>query len=100
MSGGSYDYAFEKLNDFIHALESRREQTLKRQLFADHLKKVSNAMKAIEWVDSSDCGPGHDDEWIDKCLGYSKPDEEIITQAWAYRKILAVVEELSGVKDK
>ncbi len=97
MSGGSYDYAYSKLNEFIEQFE-KNSDTPKRALFLDHLKCVSNAMKAIEWVDSSDTLPGDEDSWIDKCLGHSEPDEErLIAQAWAYRKILAVVKKLEGV---
>lgn len=78
MSGGSYDYAFQKINDFAEALEGERqiddcrpwpddidaENRALRKAFAAHLRLVSDAMKAIEWVDSSDCSPPHEMEAI------------------------------------
>lgn len=74
MSGGSYYYAFQNINDFVDALEGERqiddcrpwpddidaENRALRKAFAAHLRKVSDAMKAIEWVDSSDCSPPHE----------------------------------------
>ena len=78
MSGGSYDYVFEKINDFADALESGKcfqgretgcENNLDRLGFAAHLRKVSDAMKAIEWVDSGDCSHPHDTEAIHAVTG-------------------------------
>lgn len=74
MSGGSYHYAFEKVNDFADALDDERqieddrpwpddidaENRALRKAFAAHLRLVAEAMKAIEWVDSSDCSPPHE----------------------------------------
>jgi hypothetical protein len=78
MSGGSYNYAFERVNDFIELLESGRdidgretgcENSLDRLGFAAHLRKVSDAMKAIEWVDSGDCSHPHDTNAIHAVTG-------------------------------
>lgn len=68
MSGGSYEYAYEKVERFAEALERGKrfddvdtgEATcLARLGFAAHLRKVAAAMKAIEWEDSYDCSPPH-----------------------------------------
>lgn len=69
MSGGAYDYAFEKVLYFAEALENSERldgQALPqpnghdRIGFAAHLRKVAAAMRAIEWVDSGDSSPPED----------------------------------------
>lgn len=80
MSGGSYDYAYRRVEEFADALEngvtgdgmSRPTgfaNSLDRLGFAAHLRKVANAMKAIEWVDSGDCSPPHDTHAIHAVTG-------------------------------
>jgi hypothetical protein len=68
MSGGSYEYAYEKVERFAEALERGERfdgvttdapNCLVRLGFAAHLRKVAAAMKAIEWEDSYDCSPPH-----------------------------------------
>jgi hypothetical protein len=68
MSGGSYDYTYEKVERFAEALERGERfdgvttdapNCLARLGFAAHLRKVAEAMKAIEWEDSYDCSPPH-----------------------------------------
>lgn len=66
MSGGSYDYAYSKLNDFADSLQLT---TPLRKAFKTHLLKVSNACHDIEWVDSCDWSPGDEDEAIRATLG-------------------------------
>ena len=64
MSGGSYNYLFEQVEQM--AVQMRKNnQDLKskqvfelRQAFASHLSDVAYAMKQVEWVDSCDCGEG------------------------------------------
>lgn len=57
MSGGSYEYAFGRVNDMANNLHNQREDPLRRA-FANHLRLVATAMHACEWVDSGDRGPG------------------------------------------
>lgn len=68
MSGGSYEYAYERVERFAEALEqgvnfdgepTSEATCLVRLGFAAHLRKVAVAMKAIEWEDSYDCSPPH-----------------------------------------
>jgi hypothetical protein len=66
MSGGRYDYAYEKINDLADAI---RPDTALRKAFKEHLRKVSDACQAIEWVDSGDSSWPHDDDAIRKALG-------------------------------
>jgi len=65
MSGGSYDYAYTRVWDFAESLRLNGEHLSPearkaREDFKVLLAKVAEAMRAIEWVDSSDFGP--DDE--------------------------------------
>ena len=69
MSGGSYDYAYSTVERFAEALEEGKtfggyatcegNTCIVRLCFAAHLRKVAEAMKAIEWEDSADCSPPH-----------------------------------------
>lgn len=67
MSGGSYDYAYSKVDDMADSLLSDKNPL--RRAFAKHLKLVAAAMHDIEWVDSADYGTGDDVEAIEKALG-------------------------------
>jgi len=64
MSGGSMDYLFGRVeNDSNFELN-----TPLRKAFKEHLAKVAKALHDIEWVDSSDCAPGDEEEAIKACL--------------------------------
>lgn len=76
MSGGHYDYASFKLNDFIESLEVSPENPIGvgyeaspelRERFREHLKLVQKAMRAIEWNDSGD-GDRDEVKLIEACL--------------------------------
>lgn len=69
MSGGSYDYAYHRIEELADAIlehmrdpdcEHSSEARALRAQFADHLRLVAAAAHAIEWVDSGDYSP--DDE--------------------------------------
>jgi hypothetical protein len=66
MSGGSYDYAYEKINELAGRIQLKSNL---RRAFSEHLYKVAEACKAIEWVDSFDASSPHDDDAIRKVLG-------------------------------
>ena len=70
MSGGSYDYAYGKIEDLAGEI---MPTTPLRKAFKTHLRKVAKACHDIEWVDSCDCGPGDEDEAIRACLGKDGP---------------------------
>jgi len=73
MSGGSYNYACHKVDYFIEDVRTKDANPdieKMRKDFVEHLKNISDAMKAIEWVDSGDRGPGDEIEPIKKCLPY------------------------------
>lgn len=88
MSGGSYDYAYSKVQDMAHALRGQSTNPL-RAAFAEHLHKVAKAMHAIEWVDSCDYGKGEDDEHIRACLAPGAELEQAIKVAEQAQRTLA-----------
>lgn len=63
MSGGSMDYLYQKL-DWV----GFNTDTPERAAFRKHLALVAKALHDIEWVDSSDYGPGDESEAIRACL--------------------------------
>ncbi len=65
MSGGSMDYFYSRVEDVAGSI---RLTTPLRRAFRSHLCLVAQALHDIEWVDSSDYGPGDEDAAIDKCL--------------------------------
>lgn len=67
MSGGAYNYAYSRIEDFAYELE-RRANTPARKAFLRLLHKVSAAAKAIEWNDSGD-GACDESELICAALG-------------------------------
>jgi hypothetical protein len=67
MSGGSYDYAYSKVQDMAERLAESKDPL--RRAFADHLKLVADAMQNIEWVDSGDYISGDEIDPIKKVLG-------------------------------
>lgn len=66
MSGGSWDYLYQKL--FDAGLRLKKEPDQLRQKLGNHLLVVGEAMEAIEWVDSMDWGPGDEIPAIKKAL--------------------------------
>jgi hypothetical protein len=66
MSGGSYNYAYSKIEDLADEIIPT---TQLRKAFKTHLKKVAKACHDIEWVDSCDYGTGDENEAILACLG-------------------------------
>lgn len=67
MSGGSYDYAYNKAEDMADSLCSKTNSPLRRA-FGRHLNLVAKAMHDIEWVDSGDYGTGDENDAIAKVL--------------------------------
>jgi hypothetical protein len=72
MSGGSYNYAFGKIEDLADEI---RPTTPLRKAFKTHLRKVAKACHDIEWVDSDSCDyeRGDEDAAIRDCLGKDGP---------------------------
>lgn len=85
MSGGSMNYLYSK----IEYDATFQQNTPERRAFAKHLVKVAKALHDIEWVDSSDYGPGDDAEAIRACLGNELILEALIEQAKEATALLA-----------
>jgi hypothetical protein len=64
MSGGSMNYLYSKL-EYDATFETN---TVERKAFKKHLALVARALHDIEWVDSSDYGPGDEVAAIRACL--------------------------------
>ena len=104
MSGGSYDYAYCRVNDMAHTILARLDAppepgepepgqwylhdqrrwvdfqdpeavavrtkiAVFRRAFATHLLLVSDAMRAVEWVDSGDSSEGAEVAAIEAVVG-------------------------------
>ena len=77
MSGGSYNYAYQGVEVFVAELRGRYSDPMRRTL-AEHLVKVAAAMRAVEWVDSGDFGPGDEHGPILACVF---PNREMVADA-------------------
>ena len=94
MSGGSWDYAYCKLTEPIEKLT--RERSALRRAFGKHLQLVSDALYAIEWVDSGDYADGDDIPKIKECLSKSDELRELLIDA---KEIKEQLEELMAGRE-
>jgi hypothetical protein len=60
MSGGSYNYAYERVLSVADELRTRHSDKTHVLAFADKLDSIAEVMRKIEWADSSDT------EWDDR----------------------------------
>lgn len=67
MSGGSWDYFYEKVEEVASRLQGETDPV--RRAFGTHLKKCAKALHDIEWVDSCDMGKGDEVKAIKAALG-------------------------------
>lgn len=91
MSGGSWDYAYRDVAELADRLLADRDPL--RHAFGFHLAKVSEALRAIEWVDSADLGAGDEADAIRACLA---PDAEVRALEADLRAIMARAAQLLG----
>ena len=87
MSGGSYDYLYGRVRDMAGEIRDQHTNPLRRA-FAEHLRLVADAMHDIEWVDSSDYGPGDEDAAIRKVLSGGAELEAAIKMAEQAREMI------------
>lgn len=84
MSGGSMNYVYSKVETAASDIRCNDHKTLLRLKFAELLDVVAQALHDIEWVDSSDYGPGDENEAIRRVYEIAKQteiepsDEEVI----------------------
>lgn len=60
MSGGSYEYAYRHVREMAESLRGKEINPL-RKAFSEHLERVAEAMRVVEWVDSCDYVRGDED---------------------------------------
>lgn len=103
MSGGSYDYAYQKIErmadelDSVGGCPSCCAPPELRERFREHLRLVARACRAIEWNDSSD---GDDDELalILECLGGHQVRTSSGTIGYALPAVSVAFSELGKAK--
>lgn len=98
MSGGSYDYAFHKIEDMADSLRLRDDP--RRIAFQKLLHLVGLACHDIEWVDSCDYGQDGDHEAIDKVFAFLKADPATIAKAHAFDEFKAKISKFLDVAPK
>jgi 2-hydroxychromene-2-carboxylate isomerase len=82
MSGGSWDYLYERMEDAAGRLLSSDDND--RRAFGRLMRKCAKAMHDIEWVDSCDYGEGDELVAIRAALGANAPSlaiHEAVTRA-------------------
>lgn len=84
MSGGCYDYFSLRIDEFIDRLENDTKQ---RKSFKKLLQLISEAVHAIEWVDSGDYSPGDENKALDKVFNFLKGDKETRFKADCFDEI-------------
>ena len=96
MSGGTYDYAYRYLENFVPILEGGcyAAPPAMRRAFIEHCAKVATIMKAIEWNDSGD-GDNREETLIRELL--SPGQLNIVARAELREVALAVLEALKEV---
>lgn len=63
MSGGELDYPHHRVEDVADLIVEHGTRPI-HQAFANHLRKVANALHDLEWVWSGDYNPGDEDAAI------------------------------------
>ena len=92
MSGGSWDYFYSRCKDVAEELSG--ESCPLRRAFGAHMLIVSEAMHAIEWVDSGDKGSGEEMDLIRKALGDDSKSKEIEVLLSDGRDVIDALEKL------
>lgn len=65
MSGGSMDYAYLKVYEAAERIDAKTDD---RARLREHLRKVAEALRCIEWTDSGDGNFQDENEAIRKCF--------------------------------
>ncbi len=68
MSGGHYNYAYQRIRDLAQELRLDGENRVLRVAFRDLLLRVADAEEAVEWEDSGD-GDDRERELLEAVLG-------------------------------
>lgn len=92
MSGGSYNYAFLKIDDLANEIRTNNDP--KRIAFVDLLKKVSDAAHAIEWEDSGDTGKEGTDKAINTVFKSLIGDPNLLYRVKAFNEFKKIIDKL------
>ena len=72
MSGGAYDYAFGKVTEVAEQISEKGDCHAApphlRRAFKEHLRKIADVLRAIEWNDSGD-GDQDEEDLLREILG-------------------------------
>ena len=93
MSGGSLDYAYQKVNELAVLLKQKHFTPLQRA-FGEHLTKVSQALHDIEFVLSGDYKDGADEKAIKEVLGPESNNKALEILMHDVKQVIAEVEKL------
>ena len=80
MSGGSLNYAYQRVEEVADEVASRAE-TPEHRAFAAHLRKVAKALHDLEWVWSYDYGAGKELNALMACVTTSDVLVEAVERA-------------------
>ena len=80
MSGGSYNYFYSQLDNFIYEF-SKNASSPERKAFLSHLILIKEAIHDIEWVDSGDSSPSQENKAIMKCISNQDILKSLIEEA-------------------
>lgn len=87
MSGGTYSYAYYRLEEFADEMASEGNCSAAspqlREAFRTHLRMVAEAMRAIEWNDSHD-GDDREAGLLEACLKAS----EVVSEMERYLPVI------------
>ena len=92
MSGGSWDYCYQKIDEMADRMQNEKEPY--RRAFGQHLRDVAKAMHDVEWVDSCDSSPGDDRAAIEKVMGKNAKALELEIVKEDARKLIKQLEAL------
>ena len=91
LSGGSWDYAYSRVEDVAGRL--LLDRSVKRRALGRHLQDVAAALRAIEWHDSGDTSGVDEPAAIMCCIGPQQELAALRDEVTALRAALDEIEE-------
>ena len=91
MSGGSYDYAYGRIEELASAIRARSNDRTDRRVFASLLDVCAKAARAIEWVDSCDYGPGDETAPIRAALAFNGGNPDAMIKRDAIERVVEIL---------
>lgn len=91
MSGGTYGYAYSRIEDLASEIRARSNDMAYRRVFASLLDVCAKAAHAIEWVDSGDYCPGDDVEPIRAALSFNGGNPDAMAKRDAIERVVEIL---------